>query len=314
VQGSGTYALESVLVTTVPRQGGRVLALTNGAYGERSASICKVSGIDVEEVKFPEDQGVDVRRVDEVLSRDQTFTTVTIVHCETTSGIVNPIEEVGRLVKQRLPNAAYFVDAMSSFGAVPIDMKSACIDYMVSSCNKCLESVPGFTFVLADINKLLKCKGWSRSISLDLVAQYEGLETNGQFRFTPPTHSMLALKQALHELEIEGGIEARAKRYQHNREILRKGMAQMGFREFLDKNHKGYIITSFCYPSHPNFTFNEFYQRLNGKGMVIYPGKVTKADCFRIGNIGHLFKSDMNNLLVAIREVSEEMNMKLPLK
>ena len=314
VQGSGTYALESVLTTTVPRRGGRVLALTNGAYGERSASICKVLGIDVEEVKFPEDQRVDVQRVGEVLSRAQIFTNVTIVHCETTSGIINPVQEVGRLVKQRLPNATYFVDAMSSFGGVPIDLESACIDYMVSSCNKCLESVPGFTFVLAKTNRLLECRGWSRSISLDLVAQYDGLEKNGQFRFTPPTHSMLALKQALHELDIEGGIEARAKRYQHNREILRNGMAQMGFQEFLDESHKGYIITSFRYPSHPNFTFNEFYESLNGKGMVIYPGKVTKASCFRIGNIGHLFESDVNSLLVAIRQVSEEMNMELPLR
>ncbi|XP_062503061.1 2-aminoethylphosphonate--pyruvate transaminase-like [Corticium candelabrum] len=314
VQGSGTYALESVLTTTVPRQGGRVLALTNGAYGERSASICRVLGIDVEEVKFPEDETIDVQRVRDVVSRDQSFTNVSIVHCETTSGVVNSVEEVGRLVKQMLPNAAYFVDTMSSFGGMPLDLEAAQVDYMVSSCNKCLESVPGFSYVLANSRKLLACKGWSRSVSLDLVAQYNGLETNGQFRFTPPTHAMLALKQALKELDVEGGIEARAKRYQQNRKVLQIGMAEMGFKEYLDSNHQGYIITSYRYPSHPNFSFNEFYQRLNNKGMVIYPGKVTKADCFRIGNIGHLFSTDMDRLLLAIRDVCKEMNIDLPLQ
>jgi 2-aminoethylphosphonate-pyruvate transaminase len=182
---------------------------------------------------------------------------------------------------------------------------------LVSSANKCIEGVPGFSFVIARQEVLLETEGYARSVSLDLLAQLKGLETNGQFRFTPPTHALLAFAQALEELQAEGGVAGRGARYRHNYETLVAGMRKMGFREYLNPADQGYIITSFYYPTHPNFDFNQFYERLNDKGLVIYPGKVSNADCFRIGNIGRIFESDVRALLAAIRDTLTEMEIEL---
>ena len=220
---------------------------------------------------------------------------------------MNPVKEIGRMVQQS--GARYFVDAMSSFGAVPIDLAEWGIDYLVSSANKCIEGVPGFGFALARREALMQTEGNARSLSLDLLSQWKGLEQNGQFRFTPPTHALLAFHQALLELEAEGGVAGRAARYRANYETLIAGMRALGFQEYLEPEDRGYIITSFRYPTHPNFDFDEFYKRLNDRGYVIYPGKVSQADCFRIGTIGRIFESDMNDLLAALREVVAEMGI-----
>ncbi|XP_070577879.1 2-aminoethylphosphonate--pyruvate transaminase-like isoform X2 [Ptychodera flava] len=312
VQGSGTFSVEAVLSTTIPRKGGKILVIENGAYGKRICQAVKVLGVDLMHLSFPEDKKVDVQKVAKCL-QSNVFTNVAIVHCETSSGTFNPVTEVGALVQKYNPDASYFVDAMSSFGAVPLDLLKSNVHYLVSSANKCIEGVPGFAYVIAQTDKLLQCKGEARSLSLDLVAQYEGLEKNGQFRFTPPTHVLLAFKQALIELEAEGGVQGRANRYKTNSAVLQDGMKKMGFRQLLDPSDQGYIITSYHYPNHPNFNFQEFYQRLNDKDQVIYPGKVTDANCFRIGNIGHLFTEDMECLLQCIRNVCDDMDIPLPL-
>jgi 2-aminoethylphosphonate-pyruvate transaminase len=200
---------------------------------------------------------------------------------------------------------------MSSFGAVSLNLAQCKIDYLVSSANKCIEGVPGFAFVLARADSLKGTAGYARSLSLDLYSQWQGLEANGQFRFTPPTHSLIAFYQALLELEAEGGVEGRAARYRANYETLIAGMSDMGFRPYLDPMDHGYIITSFHYPRHPNFKFERFYQILNDKGGVIYPGKVSDADCFRIGSIGRIFPSDVHTLLAAIRDTLTEMEIEL---
>lgn len=314
LQGSGTYAVESVFQTTVPRKGGKVLILETGAYGKRLAKICEVMGVEAHVLSFPEHDYVDVPVVEEFLKKDKSFTTVAMIHCETSSGVFNPVEEVGKVVKEQVPDCDLFVDAMSSFGAVPLDIEAAHVDYLVSSANKCLEGVPGFSYVIARISKLLKCQGNSRSLSLDIYDQYMNLEKTDQFRFTPPTHTMLAFAQALREFEEEGGLKARAARYQKNCSIIKSGMKEMGFKEFLEPYHQGYIITSYHFPDNENFSFKEFYNRLNDKGQVIYPGKVLNADCFRIGNIGNLFPEDMEYLLKCIREVCADMNVALPVK
>lgn len=312
VQGSGTYSVEAVLTSTTPRDG-KVLIIEGGAYGKRMGKICEVAGIDYVMLSGPENAKTDLNEVERILKEDSSFTNVAMVHCETTSGVINPVVEVGRLVKQLLPNATFFVDAMSSFGAVPLNFAEGSVDYMVSSANKCIEGVPGFSFVIARTNHLLKCEGFARSLSLDIVDQYKTLEKTGQFRFTPPTHTMLAFRKAISELEAEGGVIGRAERYIENRQILRDGMKKLGFRELLDDTHEGYIITSYHFPKHPNYNFSEFYKRLNDKNQVIYPGKVTNADCFRIGNIGHLFPKDMEHLLVCIEEVMKSMELPIPL-
>ncbi|XP_064602439.1 LOW QUALITY PROTEIN: 2-aminoethylphosphonate--pyruvate transaminase-like [Liolophura sinensis] len=313
VQGSGTYGVEAVFQSTVPRQNGKVLVFENGAYGKRLAKICEKMGVDHHVESFPEDDFIDFSRVQDIVKADNSFTNVAAVHCETSSGVINPVDQIGGLVETYLPNATCFVDAMSSFGAVPIDVAASGIDYIVSSANKCVEGVPGFAYVIARIEKLRKCKGFSRSLSLDLVDQYETLETTGQFRFTPPTHAMLAFRQALDELELEGGVRGRASRYRENREILKEGMAKLGFKELLDDRHDGYIITSYHYPKDPKFSFKDFYTRLNDKDQVIYPGKVLNADCFRIGNIGYLKPADMKHLMVCVEEVCKDMGLKMPL-
>jgi 2-aminoethylphosphonate-pyruvate transaminase len=258
---------------------------------------------------YPENRKPDPHEVEAILDTDGAITHVAIVHCETTTGIINPVEEIGGIVQQR--GLRYFVDAMSSFGALPLNLVEAGIDCLVSSANKCVEGVPGFCFVLARLDSLLETRGYARSLSLDLLAQYRGLEANGQFRFTPPTHALIAFHQALQELEDEGGIEGRAARYRTNYETLVAGMRAMGFQEYLRPEDQSHIITSFRYPDHPNFGFTEFYRRLNDEGYVIYPGKVSTEDCFRIGTIGRIFEADICALLAAIRQTLDEMAVKL---
>ena len=306
IQGSGTFGIEAVLTSTVPRDG-KVLVVINGAYGHRMVKICNVAGVACAALEFPENSVPDVSVIAKALEADPGITHVTVVHCETTTGIMNPIREIGAVAKAA--GRVYFVDAMSSFGAVPIDAAACHIDYLVSSANKCIEGVPGFAFVIAKHDTFMATEGYSRTLSLDLLAQWKGLEANGQFRFTPPTHSLLAFHQALIELEQEGGVEGRAARYRHNYEILVEGMRAMGFAEYLPCELQGYIITSFRYPEHANFEFDEFYRRLNDRDYVIYPGKVSDADCFRIGHIGRIFEADVRALLAAIREILAEMDI-----
>lgn len=308
LQGSGTFGLEAVVSSTIPPDG-KLLIIINGAYGKRLAKIASVLKIDTITLEYPENTTPDLREIEETIKADNTIACVSVVHCETTTGIMNPIKEIGELVSKS--GATYFVDAMSSFGAVPIDLADCHIDYLVSSANKCIEGVPGFSFALCKLSSLKESAGYARSVSFDLLAQYEGFEKNGQFRFTPPTHALVAFRQAIAELELEGGVQARAKRYRNNYKTLIAGMRQMGFKEYLKPEDQGYIITSFLYPNDPNISFEKFYESLNQKSYVIYPGKVSDADCFRIGNIGRIDETDVRALLAAIRETIEEMGVKL---
>jgi 2-aminoethylphosphonate-pyruvate transaminase len=308
MQGSGTFGLESVVSSTVPPDG-RLLIIINGAYGKRLAKIASVLNIDTLTLEYPENATPDLREIADTLKTDSKITNVSVVHCETTTGIVNPIREIGEIAAKY--GAKYSVDAMSSFGAVPINLAECKIDFLVSSANKCIEGVPGFSFILCRLNSLRETHRYARSVSFDLLAQYQGLEKNGQFRFTPPTHALAAFRQALAELEAEGGVIGRAERYRRNYETLVGGMRRMGFAEYLKPQDQGYIITSFLYPDDPNFSFEKFYESLNQNDYVIYPGKVSDADCFRIGNIGRIFESDVKALLAAIAETITEMGVKL---
>jgi 2-aminoethylphosphonate-pyruvate transaminase len=197
---------------------------------------------------------------------------------------------------------------MSSFGAIPINFEDG-LDFLISSANKCLEGVPGFSFVICRRAALVACEGFARSLSLDLLDQLKGFEKNGQFRYTPPTHALLAFEQALRELELEGGIAARAARYRLNHQVLVEGMKRLGFRPYLDPSVQSCIITSFHFPATRRFTFQEFYHHLSDKGFIIYPGKISRADTFRIGSIGRLFEADIRALLGAIAETVTEMGL-----
>lgn len=309
MQGSGTFGLESVVSSTIAPEG-RLLLLINGAYGERVRQMAERLGINIAVLRFAEDTTPDPEQVARLLEQDGTITHVGMVHCETTTGILNPLHEMGAVVKAA--GRYYFVDAMSSFGAIDIDIKAAGIDFLVTSANKCLEGVPGFSVILANREALLATEGYARTMSLDLHAQWRGLEKNGQFRFTPPTHTMLALHQALDELDAEGGVFGRGERYAANHTTLMEGMQALGFKSYLPEDVQSYIITSFYYPEDSSFSFEAFYDRLNDKGFVIYPGKLTQADCFRIGSIGQLFPADTEALLKAMSETLSEMGVELP--
>ncbi|MEO8427412.1 MAG: 2-aminoethylphosphonate--pyruvate transaminase [Verrucomicrobiota bacterium] len=309
LQGSGTFGVEAVFATCIPPNG-KVVVLANGAYGERMLVMLQHAKIDHVVLRTPEDTPNDPAALDRLLAADKAITHVAIIHCETTTGILNPITEAGQIAKRH--GRSYIVDAMSSFAAIPIDFAAAGIDYLISSANKCIEGVPGFSFVIARRAALLACDGNARSLSLDLLGQLKGFEKNGQFRYTPPTHSILAFREALDELDQEGGVMARGARYQRNHEVLVDGMKKLGFRVYLDPKLQSYIITSFYFPSDPKFTFNEFYRRLADKGFIIYPGKISQADTFRIGSIGRLFESDMRGLLAAVAETIHEMGIKVP--
>ena len=308
MQGSGTFGLESVLSSTVPAEG-RVLIVANGAYGERMVRMAEVHGIDARVLRCPEDACPEAGPVREVLAKDPGITHVFIVHCETTTGILNPIEEIGAVVREA--GRLYFVDAMSSLGAIPVDPDRAGVDFLVSSSNKCLEGVPGFSVVLARRSALVATEGAARTLSLDLHAQWRGLEANGQFRFTPPTHAIIALAEALAALEDEGGIAGRAARYSANHTRLVKGMRKLGFRTYVPRALQSYIITSFHYPEDPCFEFSAFYSLLNQQGFVIYPGKVSHADCFRIGTIGQVFPDDVGRLLEGIGHTLRELGVRM---
>jgi len=306
MQGSGTFAIESVISSAIPRDG-KLLVLVNGAYGRRIAQMARVHGIETETLDTPENRRISPEAVARHLAAAHGMTHVAVVHCETTTGIVNPVESVGALVERA--GAAYIVDGMSSFGAIPLDLARARIDFLISSANKCIEGVPGFGFVLARSGRILEARGRARTLSLDLHAQWAGLESDGQFRFTPPTHVLLAFHQALLELEAEGGVAGRAARYSANHAALMRGMKELDFGAYLAPEDQSYIITTFRYAQHPGFRFEEFYQRLSDLGFVIYPGKLTAEPCFRIGTIGRLSPSDIDALLTAIGRVLEEMGV-----
>ena len=299
LQGSGTYGVEAVFQTAVPRTG-KVAVLANGAYGERMSQMLTQASIQHVVLRAPEDQPVDPSALERLLSSDASITHVALVHCETTTGILNPIEAVGKVAQAH--KKVFVVDAMSSFGAIPIELENWGIDFLVSSPNKSLESVPGFCFVLCRRQALIECDGRARSLSLDLLEQLKGFERNGQFRYTPPTHAILACDQALKEFEAEGGVAARGARYRANHRVLCQGMAKIGFQPYLKTAVQSFIITAFPFPTTAQFRFEVFYRNLSERGFLIYPGKLTKVNTFRIGTIGRIFPADIEQLVRAIGE------------
>ncbi len=311
IQGSATFGVEAVFATCVPPNG-KVVVLANGAYGERAAQMLVHAGIPHTVLRTKEDTPNDPAALDAQLARDPAITHVFVVHCETTSGILNPIADVGEIARRH--GKTFLVDAISSFGGLPIPFEDWGIDYLVSSPNKCLEGVPGFSFVFCRRERLLACKGWARSLSLDLLGQWKGFEKNGQFRYTPPTHSLLAFGTALLELEAEGGVAAREHRYRQNHAALLAGMSALGLRSYLHPEWQSPLITSFYCPDDPQFTFDAFYRALSDRGFIIYPGKISQADLFRIGTIGRIFPSDLEQLTDAVGRVLLGMGCAVPVK
>ncbi len=307
--GSGTFSVESVIGSVVPPDG-KILILNNGAYGARMVEIAARLKIDHVDLSHAETEPPDLSRLASTLENDPAVTHVAMVHCETTTGMLNPAREVGRLAARFGKN--YIVDAMSSFAGIPMSMEAIHADYLVSSSNKCVQGVPGFGFVIARRAALEQTRGWARSLSLDLHDQWQVMERDGgKWRFTSPTHVVCAFSQALDELEAEGGVSARHERYCENHRRLTRGMAELGFQALLPSHVQSPIITSFLFPKDPAFEFSVFYEKLKARRFVIYPGKVTNLDTFRIGNIGHVFPEDMDELIHHTGQVIEQMGVQV---
>ena len=298
MQGSGTYCVEAVLGSDL-KPGDKLVIFSNGAYGNRMGVIADRQGIAYDMMAFVETMQVEPEVVDRYLSQHGDITHVAFVHCETTTGVLNPLEPLARVVKKH--GKKLIVDAMSSFGGIPLDVFELGIDFLISSANKCIQGVPGFGFIIARRSELMRCKGVSRSLSLDIYDQWDTMEKgHGKWRFTSPTHVVRAFKEALEELEAEGGVEARHARYRENHDVLVRGMEALGFRTLLPADIQSPVITSFLYPA-ADFDFKGFYARLKAKGFVIYPGKISQADTFRIGNIGDVFPQDFEWLVMAVK-------------
>ena len=302
MQGSGTYCVEAVLGCTV-RPSDKLLILSNGAYGNRMGIIADRQGLAYDMVAFEETMAVDPAVVERYLSQHGEVTHVAFVHCETTTGILNPLADLARIVKAH--GKKLIVDAMSSFGGIPLDVEQLGIDFLISSANKCIQGVPGFGFIIARRSELQACKGVSRSLSLDIYDQWETMEKgHGKWRFTSPTHVVRAFKEALEELKAEGGVAARHARYCKNHDVLVGGMEALGFKALLPAAVQSPVITSFLYPE-AGFDFKSFYAALKAKGFVLYPGKISQADTFRIGNIGDVHPADFERLVEAVKACRE---------
>lgn len=307
MQGSGTFGIESVIGSAVPRDGG-LMVFVNGAYGRRMVKIAEVLGIRCVPVVVPENEPVTAALASQALAEHKAITHAAVVHCETTTGLLNPVREIALEISRA--GCRCIVDAMSSFGAIEIDAPGWGIDFVISSSNKCVQGVPGFSFAIARREALDECKGNARSLSLDLYEQWRGLENDGQFRFTPPTHVLAAFGQALDELDAEGGVQARGRRYGANHASLMAGMKRVGIEPYLAPDLQSPIITSFRYPADPRFDFQVFYGLLSAAGFVIYPGKLSSEDCFRIGTIGDLHPPDIDALVSAIETVLEVVGVR----
>jgi 2-aminoethylphosphonate-pyruvate transaminase len=300
LQGSGTFVVEAMIGNFVPADG-KLLILINGAYGQRIAKICDYYGRSYLVQESAEDVPVDSVQLDARLDADGDITHVVVVHCETTSGILNPLREVAEVVARH--QRSLLIDSMSAFGALPIDSTEIEFDAVVASSNKCLEGAPGVGFCVARESALEKAEGNSPSLVLDLYDQWRAMQKNRQWRFTPPTHVLLAFDQALNEYEEEGGVTGRGGRYRANCDVLVTGMRDMGFKTLLPDELQAPIIVTFHMPANPEFDFNAFYDGLKDQGYVIYPGKLTVADSFRMGCIGRLDQQHMRAALGAVRNM-----------
>jgi 2-aminoethylphosphonate-pyruvate transaminase len=307
MQGSGTFVVEATLGTLLPRDG-KTLVVINGAYGTRMTHMLDKMARNYVTYETAENEPPNPDDIDKLLADDETIDFVTIVHCETTAGILNPVESVAQVVAKH--KRALIIDAMSAFGAIHLDPAQAPYDAVVFSANKCFEGVPGFGFAIIRRDTLERSADNAHSLSLDLYDQWKALEGGGQYRFTPPVQVICAFEQALDQFDAEGGVAGRNKRYSNNCRIVLEGLREMGFKTLLSDNLQAPIIVSVHMPADPKFVFKTFYEEMEKKGYILYPGKLTIADTFRIGCIGALDADDMKNAVEAMKKTLKEMGVK----
>lgn len=306
MQGSGSFVVEAMLGSFVPRDG-KVLVLVNGAYGQRIVQTLGYLGRDhvaIDKGDYMPPRGDEVAAA---LDADPAITHVILVHCETSSGILNPVAEISEVVYAK--GRKLLVDSMSAFGAIPLNVSEIRYEAMVSSANKCIEGVPGFGFIIARKSELEAAKGRSHSLSLDVHAQWAHMNKTGQWRYTPPTHVVAAFLEALRQHEAEGGVAGRGSRYTRNRDVMVAGMRELGFETLLKDRWLSPIIVTFFCPAHPDFAFDRFYELMKDKGFIIYPGKLTVVDSFRVGCIGRMDEHVMRKVVEAAGQSLREMSV-----
>jgi 2-aminoethylphosphonate-pyruvate transaminase len=307
LQGSGTFAVEAALANLVPRDG-KVLVPNNGAYCLRIVKILKYLGRAHAALDLPEDRHPTAQMLEEAFARDPAITHVAQVHCETGTGILNPLAEIAAVCERH--GKGLIVDAMSSFGALEIDVSKSRIDAVVAASGKCIEGAPGMGFVIARLPVLEKCQGNSHSLALDLHDQWTYMQKTTQWRFTPPTHVVAAFRAALDQFQAEGGVAARGARYRRNCETLVDGMSALGLRPFLPRAVQAPIIVTFHAPGDPAYAFKPFYEKVRARGYILYPGKLTRVETFRVGCIGAIDANEMRNVVSAVAETLKEMGVK----
>lgn len=306
LQGSGTFSVEAAVATLVPRDG-HVLVLDNGAYCKRAARLTQLMGRRVTVLDFDEAQAVSAAVLDQHLQRDASITHVVMIHCETGAGVLNPLQAVADVCLAH--GKGLIVDAMSSFAALEIDARKTRFDALIAASGKCLEGVPGMGFVFIRRVVLDACAGQSQSLAMDLHDQYVYMEKTGQWRFTPPTHVVVALHEAIAQFEAEGGQPARLARYTRNFETLMAGMASLGFKPFLDAAVQAPIIVTFHAPAHPKYDFKAFYAAVRAHGFLLYPGKLTQIETFRVGCIGAIGPNDMAQAVHAVALALQDLGL-----
>ena len=307
LQGSGTFSVEAAIGTLVPRNG-KVLVPQNGAYCQRILKICKYLGRDAVELAIAEDKHPTGKMIAEALDADPSITHVAQVHCETGAGILNPLADIAAECARR--GKGLIIDAMSSFGAIAIDVRKIPFEALIAASGKCLEGVPGMGFVIIRKTTLEKCAGNSHSLAMDLHDQWTYMEKTTQWRYTPPTHVVAALRAAVDQFKAAGGQPARGARYKANCDALIEGMATLGFRPFLPKAIQAPIIVTFHAPADPAYNFKAFYEKVRDRGYILYPGKLTKVETFRVGCIGAIDANEMRNVVSAVAATLKEMGIK----
>jgi len=306
MQGSGTFSVEAALGTLVLKSG-HILVCINGEYGKRIARICEIIQRRHKILQSAEDEPTTAKMVDEALAADPSLTHVSIVHCETSTGILNPLEEIAAVVARH--QRGLFIDAMSSFGALDIDARKLRFDGVVAASGKCLESVPGMGFAILRKAALEQCKGNCHSLSLDLYDQWQAYQRTKQWRFTPPTTVVAALAEALKQFRAQGGVAGRGARYRQNCATLIEGLEKLGFVSFLPRAIQAPIITTWHAPADPRYDFNVFYDKVRSRGFTLYPGKLTQVETFRVGCIGAIGEPEMKQAVAAIAAIVKEMGI-----
>jgi len=307
LQGSGTFSVEAAIGTVVPR-GGRLLVPNNGAYCARIVRICGYLGRAVVELPVPEDQPATAQMIDAALAADPSITHVAQVHCETGAGVLNDLAGIAQVCARR--GKGLIVDAMSSFGALPIDVAQMPFDALIAASGKCLEGVPGMGFVIVRKSVLEGCTGNAHSLAMDLYDQYVYMEKTTQWRYTPPTHVVAALRAAVDQFKAEGGQPARLARYTANCRALIDGMATLGFRPFLRPEVQAPIIVTFHAPADAAYAFKAFYEKTRERGYILYPGKLTQVETFRVGCIGAIDANEMRNVVSAVAQTLQDMGIR----